>query len=451
MPKKLPLIPEKSQLKFRKSLSLPGLLKNVRNEFEQIPEHRSSKVNFKLADVLMSGLAMFGLKYPSLLQFDKATHNDKIVKANLKKLYEVDQAPSDTQMRDILDPVNPENLRPAYKAIHKQLQRQKVLENYKYLEGYIIVSIDGTGQFSSSSVHCEDCCSRNLRNGEKQYYHQLLGAVIVHPDKSNVFPLVPEPIKRKDGMSKNDCELNACKRLLPSIREDFPKLKILIVEDALSANAPHIRLLEDLSFSYILVAKPSNNAYLFDKVQEGYKNGTLQQFETLNKDGTKRIYNYINDIPLNASNPDLLVNFLEYWEFKDEKQVYHNSWITDVELSQDNVYEVMKGGRSRWKIENETFNTLKNQGYNLEHNYGHGKLHLSTVLAMLMMLQFLIDQVQEFACPLFNAARNRYHSKIQFWSYFRSRFLEHLLPSWEILFKSIIYGVKPQVIQLDTS
>jgi hypothetical protein len=103
------------------------------------------------------------------------------------------------------------------------------------------------------------------------------------------------------------------------------------------------------------------------------------------------------------------------------------------------------------KIENETFNTLKNQGYNLEHNYGHGEQHLSTVLAMLMMLQFLIDQVQEVACPLFQAARNRFHSRIQFWDFVRCRFLGHLLPSWEILWKSIIYGFKPKVIQLDTS
>jgi hypothetical protein len=107
----------------------------------------------------------------------------------------------------------------------------------------------------------------------------------------------------------------------------------------------------------------------------------------------------------------------------------------------------MRGGRSRWKIENETFNTL--QGYNLEHNYGHG--NLSTVLAVLMMLQFLIDQVQEIACPFFKAARNRFHSKIQFWEFVRSRFLEHLLPSWEVLFKSIIYGFIPNMIQLDTS
>jgi len=180
-------------------------------------------------------------------------------------------------------------------------------------------------------------------------------------------------------------------------------------------------------------------------------NGDLFKLEIQNIEGTNQVYHYVNNIPLNASNPDLLVNFLEYWEFKDQKKLYHNTWITDIELHQDNVSQVMRGGRARWKIENETFNTLKNQGYNLEHNYGHGKQHLSTVLAVLMMLQFLIDQVQGIACPLFKAARGRFQSRIQLWDFVRSRFLEHLLPSWEILWKSIIYGFKPEVIQLDTS
>lgn len=352
MPKKLPPIPNKNQLKLRKTLSAPGLLKTVRNEFEKISEHRSGVVKYSLPDVLMSGLAMFGLKYPSLLQFDKARF-EPTIKANLKELYDVAQAPCDTQMREVLDPVKPEQLRPAYTSIHRQLQRQKVLESYQYLGGYV-ASIDGTGQFASNNISCEDCCSRTLRNGEKQYYHQLLGAVIVHPDKPNVLPLFPEAITRQDGMSKNDCERNASKRLLAAIRQDFPKLNLIIVEDALASNAPHIRLLKELSFNYILVAKPSYHAYLFDKVEEEKAFCRLHQLEIQDIDGTNRIYNYTNNIPLNASNPNLLVNFLEYWELKEDKQVYHNTWITDIELHQDNVYQVMRGGRARWKIENET-------------------------------------------------------------------------------------------------
>ena len=139
-------------------------------------------------------------------------------------------------MREVLDPVDPEDLRPAFTSIHRQLQRQKALESYQYLGGYI-VSLDGTGQFASNNISCKDCCSKNWRNGEKQYYHQLLGAVIVHPDKSNVLPLFPEAITRQDGDRSNDCERNASKRLLPAIREAFPKLNLIIVEDALASNA----------------------------------------------------------------------------------------------------------------------------------------------------------------------------------------------------------------------
>ncbi len=119
MPKKLPPIPDKNQLKLRKTLSAPGLLKIVRNEFEKISEHRRGAVKYILADVLMSGLAMFRLKYPSLLQFDKV-RLDKTIKENLKNLYGVEQAPCDTKYSVVLDPVNPEDLRKAYTSIHRQ-------------------------------------------------------------------------------------------------------------------------------------------------------------------------------------------------------------------------------------------------------------------------------------------------------------------------------------------
>lgn len=186
MPKKLPPIPPKNQLQLRKSLSAPSLLAQVRQEFDRLKENRIKTLSYKLTDVLMSALAIFGLKYPSLLQFDQS-RNEEIVKANLSNLYGVEKAPSDTQMREILDPVEPEALKPAFIQIHHTLQRQKVLEKYQYLDGYL-VSVDGTGQFSSSEIQCPECCSRKLRNGTKQNYHQLLAAAMVHPAKSTVLP-----------------------------------------------------------------------------------------------------------------------------------------------------------------------------------------------------------------------------------------------------------------------
>jgi hypothetical protein len=101
-----------------------------------------------------------------------------------------------------LDPIDPEALRPAFQAIHQQVQRHKGLEAYAYLEGYYIVSVDGTGHFASSAVSCSECCSKKQGKAGTQYYHQLLAAVIVHPDVPTVLPLMPEAITRQDGAKK---------------------------------------------------------------------------------------------------------------------------------------------------------------------------------------------------------------------------------------------------------
>jgi hypothetical protein len=448
MPTKLPLVPAPNQLKLRKSLSMPGLLALVRKEFEQIKEHRIKTISYKLTDVLLAALAMFGLKYPSLLQFDQS-RGDDYTRANLTNLYGVEQAPSDSQMREILDPVAPEDLRPAFRQIHRELQRQTALAKYQFLGGYLL-SIDGTGQFSSTQIKCDECCSRTLRNGTVQYYHQLLAAVIVHPEQKTVLPLFPEAITRQDGESKNDCERNAAKRLLPAIRAAFPKLRLIVLEDSLAANAPHLRLLHELQMSYIIVVKDTDHAYLKAYVDTQMKSGRGRTIE-LREGDTSRQFHYVNQVPLNQSNPDWLVNYLEYHEIKEGQTIYHGSWITDIELTPDNVFQIMRAGRARWKIENETFNTLKNQNYHLEHNYGHGKRHLATVLATLMMLHFLIDQVQELACPLFQAARRRYSSRRQFWELLRAYWFTQVLSSWEELFKFILYRIKIDVEQLDTS
>ena len=103
---------------------------------------------------------------------------------------------------------------------------------------------DGTGYFSSSRVHCKNCCEKHHKDGRVTYYHQMLGAVVVHPEQREVFPLAPEPIVKGDGATKNDCERNAAKRLLGDVRREHPHLKLIVVEDGLASNGPHIQLLK---------------------------------------------------------------------------------------------------------------------------------------------------------------------------------------------------------------
>ena len=109
------------------------------------------------------------------------------------------------------------------------------------------------------------------------------------------------------------------------------------------------------------------------------------------------------------------MNFLEYWERRSNGKEQHFAWVSDLPIEESTVMEMMRAGRARWRIENETFNTLKNQGYRFEHNFGHGHKHLATVFAYLMMLAFLIDQVRQRGCTLFAKARVKAERPRYFW------------------------------------
>jgi hypothetical protein len=422
-------------MKIRKHLSADGLFKMVKKEFKKIKDHRPINVEIPLEDALMSGFALFSLKDPSLLAFDERRQTPK----NLKRVYGINRIPSDTQMRIILDDVNPEGIRPLFKRVFQQLQRGKELEKMKYMGQYYLLSLDGTGYFKSEKVHCANCLEKHYkRSGKTIYTHQMLGGAIVHPERREVIPLAPEPIIKQDGTEKNDCERNAAKRFLAKLRQDYPRLPFIIIEDALSANAPHIRELKRHNLRYILGVKPGDHAYLFEHIRQADEAGETTRFE-IEKDGVIHRFCFKNDVPLNESNADVRVNFLEYWEIKSGK-TRHFSWVTDFTITRKNAFDLLRGGRARWKIENETFNTLKNQGYHFEHNFGHGNQHLSVVFASLMMLAFAVDQAQQLACRLFQAAWEKTGSKRALWEKLRALFNELPMDSMTMIWRAIAFG-----------
>jgi hypothetical protein len=396
----------------------------------------------------MSAFAMFSLKAPSLLAFDK--HR---VEGNLGTLYSIERVPCDTQMREILDPVSPESLRPLFKSVFGQLQRGKALEPMAFLDDYYLLCLDGTGYFSSQTIHCASCLHQVHRNGSITYSHQMLGAAIVHPDVRAVIPLMPEPIVKQDGTNKNDCERNAAKRFIAKLRQDHPHLRFIVTEDRLSSNAPPIQTLQEHRLHYILGVKEGDHAFLYSQVQAAEHAGRVTYYERHDR-ATRLVhrFRFINDMPLNESHADVRVNFIEYWEIGDKK-VQHVSWVTDLRVSQRNVYRLMQGGRARWKIANETFNTLKHQGYHFEPNYGHGTKNLSVVFAMGMMLAFVVDQTQQRCCALFQAVWAKLGSKRLLWERMRALFYAYALESMRQLLEALLYGLKkPQpIVAIDSS
>jgi DDE family transposase len=416
----------------------------LRSGFGDLTDHRSGDVDISLSDALMSAFAMFSLKAPSLLAFDKERTED-----NLQRIYGLERVPCDTSMREILDPVEPESLRPLFKGLFGALQRGKALEEMVFVEGHYLLALDGTGYFSSQQIHCASCLETHHRNGTVTYRHQMLGAALIHPDRREVIPLMPEPIRKQDGTEKNDCERNAAKRFMVKLRQDHPHLKLIVTEDSLSSNAPHIEVLQDHNLHYILGVKEGDHAYLFEQVAAAEQAGRVTYYDRDDpKTELHHRFRFASDMPLKASNTALRVNFLECWEWNRDT-VQHFSWVTDLRVNKGTVYQLMRGGRARWRIENETFNTLKNQGYHVEHNFGHGYQHLSVVFAVLMLLAFCVDQVQQLCCPLFQAAWAKWGSKRLLWEKMRALFYDYALDAMQHLFEALVYGFKKSMPILD--
>ncbi len=442
-------------------LSAKNLIKTITDCLENIPDHRTNNCHngIPFGNFPKCAFAMMQMKISSLLRFDKE-REEPVRIHNLQHLFDVKEGrvPCDTHMRTVLDPVSPCWFQKPYKKLFSRFQRSGYLKKYEYRIGKLkdcyLLAIDGTGLFHSSHIRCQECCVRNQDKPSESYYHQLMVPCLVHPDQKQVIPLAPEAIVFQDGATKNDCEKNALKRLLAHIKNDHPQLKLVIVLDGLYADVPTIRLIESYSWHYIIVAKDGNHFSLIEAMEERESQGGVEHFEAVNKDkGIRRWFRFANEVLLNKTSLEEKVNVLDFVE-TDRKDKRHTwSWVTNIALTQKTVETLMKGGRCRWHIENQTFNTLKTQNYHLEHSYGHGEQHLATNLAYLNVLAFLVDQLQELGSPEFQKAlKGRAKCGRTFlWELMGVYFMGWLIKTWEGLFDALINRAVAGVVPYDTS
>jgi len=426
----------------RPAFTHSNLLARVRSTFHEATKGAHKTNGISLVDCLMSGLAIFSLKYKSLLKFEEDKHSEKLIRNNLKFLYGVTSAPCDTYLRERLDnEAILSQIRHVFVSLFTLMQRSKVLESWKFLGGKYLISLDASGFFSSNSVKCDYCCEKVTNRGTDKettcYHHQMLVGSIVSPDMKQVLPIGFEPVIKADGDKKNDCERNCAKRWLELFRQSHPQLGAVLVADGLYSNAPFIRMLQEKRCSFIIVAKEDDHKYLYDYFFAG-DGSDIGEFTKEAKDKSAT-YRFMNDVPLNDSNHDILVNVLYYSE-RDHKKGKTTKWVwvTDIEITKDNATSIMKGGRARWKVENETFNTLKNQGYNFEHNFGHGYKGLSNVFAGLMMLAFYIDQILESCNLEYQAAIKKLGSRSNLFEKMRAACFYFMIESFEGFYRAIL-------------
>jgi hypothetical protein len=376
-------------------LRFQGIRAVLLKHFSRITDHRDrEKVDHELQDVCMSALAMFCFQDPSLLQFQKRTKAPTLA-ANLRNLWSIKSVPSDSQMRTIMDEIGSGEFEGLFTTFFRLLQRGKYLEQYRVFGTYYLCAMDGGEYVSSDHIACPACLRRTTkkkRGDVLQFSHQIVQAALIHPKLSQVIPLCPEAVQNTDGAMKQDCETNAGKRLLGKLKKVHPKLPLIIIADSLYSKQPMIDAIASHGMRYVLTAKPDDHKMLMEWVNELRLLHEVMHMEYRDKKSRIHVYEWVNDVPLNGNRDTPLVNYFEYWMKDGEKTVYHNSWVTDLPLDDDCIEEMVRIGRSRWMIENEVFNTVKNHGYHIEHNYGHGVKNLSMNFFLLNLLTFFLHR-----------------------------------------------------------
>jgi len=412
------------------------MLAGVRRSLEAVPEHRKGRnIQYSIVDAGLSAFAVFFLQSPSFLAFQKEM-KQQLGRDNAQSMFGVENIPSDAQIRNLLDQVEPEDLREPFWDIYRLLQIRGHLESYRHVGGTYLCSMDGTWYHSSEKVHCPNCTVYEHED-RTLYAHLLVAAVLSAPEQPHVLALEPEFVVPQDGHDKQDCEQQAIKRWVQRNAERFEPWSVTVLADDLHSHQPLCELLMENKLHFILTCKRDSHPALYQelelltKVQDAHQTHTVRRWK--NDHHEQWHYHWVAQVPIRAGEKALRVNWCEVTVVREDsgKQVYYNAWITSHELTTKTIEEVADAGRARWKVENEGFNVLKNQGYQFEHNFGHGHQHLSAVLLTMLLLAFLFHSVLHLTSRLYQGLRQAIGARREFFNHLRALTGYLYFPGWD--------------------
>jgi len=438
------------------TLTLDDITRKMRETFETFIDPRTGKNKmYTMVDAALSAFSVFFTQSPSFLDYQRGqeqTHGEN----NARTLFGAHEVPSDNQIRNLLDETPPSAATPIFSYIFNALEQSGVVDAQRSLGGSLLLAIDGTEYFSSSTIHCQNCSTREHANGEVTYSHTALVPVLVKPGSNKVIPLAPEFVQPQDGAVKQDCELNAAKRWLAAHGKEFAQRNTIILGDDLYCHEPFCRDLQSLGLNFILVCKPNSHPTTYEWIEDLERNGAVHTVSHKRWTGKRHeidTYRYIEAIPLRDADDALLVNWCEITTTtEDDKVLYHNTFVTQCTINTGNVAEIVDAGRSRWKIENENNNVLKNNGYHFEHNYGHGQKYLSSLLATLIILSFLTHTVLEWMDDKYRLLRQKLPSRKRLFNDIQTLTRYLCFESWEALMNFMLnsFDAPSSPLKLDT-
>lgn len=429
--------------------ALAPLFGFLRRCLDGFPDKRQGlNVVYPMADIGMSAFSVFFMQSPSFLSHQRRFEEGH-GRSNCQTLFGVSKIPSHNHIRDMLDVATPDLLHPVFaETVEFLRQSEGGLDDFRRLGNRLLIALDGTEYHCSKSIHCRHC-SQRLRGGSKnkpahtEYFHTMLAASMVAPGHDKVVPLEPEFIVPQDGIDKQDCENAAAKRWLAAHGRRYASMGAVFLGDDLFSRQPLCEAVREVGGSFIFVCKPSSHAL----IQEYVTGVELSSLDVSVRRGKKHYthrHRWLADVPLRDGKDALVVNWFEI-EIIDAKGkvTYRNSFVTDLPVTRDTVAELATAGRARWKIENETFNVLKNKGYNLEHSFGHGKQHLASILVSLNLLAFAMHTVCDITNQFWQKARLKLGPRYNFFNMISAAANLLIFPSWEDLLLTIAFAKQP--------
>ena len=421
---------------------LDTYLAALRDVCSRLPDPRKGlNRKFTMVDIAMSAFSIFFLGSPSFLAHQRAL-TERLGTANTDTLFGIRRIPGDAQIRRILDGIDPALFDDFFAWIIGDLAKRNGLKDLRRLGGRVPIALDGTEYHCSYNVHCPHCSKRKRSNGETQFFHSALCAVIVAPGQSQVLALPPEFITPQDGVEKEDCEINAGKRWLQRFGEAYAELKPVYLGDDLFSNHPFCIEVLKAGGSFIFVCKPTSHKTLYEYLH-GCERNTKRAWQGKGKKKRLHVYQWMNNLPIRDGDDELSVNWFQIDIYlPNGERSYRNSFVTDIGVTRSNVAELAACGRTRWKVENEGFNILKNNAYSIEHNFGHGKNGLACLFLTFNLIAFLIHTSCRLLEELWHKAEKKIVRKY-FLSHLMVLLMYHVFDSWEQLLITVLTRKPP--------
>lgn len=402
-----------------------------------LPDHRTRPNRiYEIADAVLGAFAVFFVQSPSFLAHQRDMQRRQ-GQNNAESLFGIAQVPSDPQIRNLLDPIPPEQLASPFWRVFEQLREGDYLTAYQGHLGRWLCALDGTQYFSSQKIHCDRCTTREV-NGRTYYTHSLVAPVLVAPGENRIIALEPEFVTPQDGVEKQDCELRAAERWLRRNLCHFPAGALTLLGDDLYCHQPFCALVLELRQHFAFTCKPESHPALYQEIELLTKAGGVAEVSQRRWNGQRHElwhYRYANRVPLRADLKPLYVNWCEVTitEEATGQLVYRNAWATDHVLTESGLHDFVVAARTRWKSENENNNVLKNYGYHLEHNFGHGQQYLAQTLVMLNLFAFLFHTVLDLCDEQYRRVRAELAARQTFFHDVRALTRYLYFDSWQTL------------------